>query len=52
MAFGNHSPTTDEIDRALESMELITPLSENYVTQKSYSSFHLVMQTPVSPANS
>jgi hypothetical protein len=29
-------------------MELITPLSENNIAQKSYSLFHVVMQTPTS----
>ena len=46
--FGNPSPTTDEINRALESLELIAPLSENNVAQKSYDLFHVIMQAPVS----
>ena len=50
--FENPSPTPEEIDRALESMELIAPLSENDIAQKSYSLFHTVMQAPVSPAYS
>ena len=48
----NPSPTTDEIDRALESMELIAPLSDEHVARKSYDLFHVVMQAPVSPAYS
>ena len=48
--FKNPSPTPDEIDRALESMELIAPLAGNDVAEKSYSLFHVVMQAPVSPA--
>ena len=47
--FGNPSPTTDEIDRALESMELIAPLSDKNVAQKSYELFHVVMHAPISP---
>ena len=47
--FRNPSPITDEIDRALESMELIAPLSGNGVSIKSYNLFHIVMQAPVSP---
>ena len=50
--FGNPSSTTDEIDRALESMELIASLSEETVAQKSYELFHVVMQAPTSPAYS
>ena len=44
----NPSSTADEIDHALESIELIAPLSENDVAQKSYDLFHIVMQAPVS----
>jgi len=47
--FRNPSPTAEEIDRALESMELIAPLSQENVAQKSYELFHVVMQAPVSP---
>jgi len=50
--FRNPTPTTDEIDRALEAMQLITPLSENDIAQSSYHLFHVVMQAPVSPAYS
>ena len=46
--FRNPSPTTEEIDRALESMELIAPLSGNGVPAKSYDLFHVVMQAPAS----
>ena len=46
--FTNSSSTTDEIDRALESMELIAPLSGKVVARKSYSLFHVVMRAPVS----
>jgi len=44
--FSNPTPTTEEIDRALEAMELIAPLSENEIAQKSYQLFHIVMQAP------
>ena len=50
--FRNSSPTIDQIDRALESMELIASLSEDPVAQKSYELFHVVMQAPVSPTYS
>ena len=46
------TPTTEEIDRALEAMELIAPLSENEIAQKSYQRFHVVMQAQVSLAYS
>ena len=46
------TPTTDEIDRALEAMELIAPLCEDVITQKSYQLFHVAMGTPVSLAYS
>ena len=48
--FRSSSPTTDEINRALESMELIAPLSGSGVPEKSYGLFRVVMQAPVSPA--
>jgi hypothetical protein len=38
--------TIYEIDRALEAMELISPLSKNNVAQKSYSLFQVIMQAP------
>jgi hypothetical protein len=44
--FRNPNATIDEIDRALEAMELITPLSKNNIAQKSYSLFQVVMQAP------
>ena len=44
--FRNPNATIDEINRALEAMELITPLSKNNVAQKSYSLFQVVMQAP------
>ena len=44
--FRNPSATTDEIDRALEAMTLIAPLSDNEIAQKSYQLFHIVMQAP------
>ena len=50
--FRNPSSTSDDIDRALESMELIAPLPENNVAHKSYTLFHVVMQAPVSLAYS
>ena len=50
--FRNPSPTSDDIDRALESMELIAPLSENDAAQKSYALFHVVMRAPISLAYS
>jgi len=50
--FGSTNPTTDEIDRTLEAVELIAPLCENDFAQKSYQLFHVVMQTPVSLAYS
>jgi len=50
--FRNPSPTTDEIDRALESMEIIAPLLDKNVAQKSYELFHVVMKAPVSPTYS
>ena len=42
-------PPSEEIDRALESMELIVPHSENEAVRKSYQAPH-AMQTPGSPA--
>ena len=44
------NPTPDKIDHALKAMELITPLSENDIAQKSYDLLHAVMGAPVSPA--
>jgi len=48
--FSNLTPTTEEVDRALEAMELIVPLSENKIIQKSYQLFHVLMQAPGSLA--
>ena len=50
--FKNPTPTTEEINRALEAMELIASLSENDIAQKSYHLFHIAMQAPVSLAYS
>jgi len=50
--FKNAAPTTEEIDRALEAMELIAPLSENEIAQQSYQLFHVVMQAEESLAYS
>ena len=41
--------TTNEIDRALEAMRLITPLSENGIAQRSYQLFHVIMQARAHP---
>ena len=41
---------TDGINRALEAMELITPLSGDDIATRSYQLFYIVMQAPVSPA--
>ncbi|KAF9790540.1 hypothetical protein BJ322DRAFT_1037101, partial [Thelephora terrestris] len=48
--FMNPNPTTEDIDRALQTMELIAPTSENDIATKSYHLFHVVMQAPVSTA--
>ena len=48
--FKDPSATTDEIDRALEAMALIAPLSENEIAQMSYQLFHTVMQAPITLA--
>ncbi|KAF9649519.1 hypothetical protein BDM02DRAFT_3128351 [Thelephora ganbajun] len=50
--FQNPNSTPDEIDRVLEAMKLIAPLSESEIAEKSYNLFHVVMQTPVSAAYS
>jgi len=42
----------EEIDGALEAMELIAPLSTEEIPEKSYQLFHDVMRTPVSLAYS
>ncbi|KAF9643955.1 hypothetical protein BDM02DRAFT_3175321 [Thelephora ganbajun] len=46
------NPTTYEVDRALEAMELIAPLSGSEIAEKSYKLFHVVMRAPVSLAYS
>ena len=48
--FENPNLTTEDIERALEAMKLITPLSEEDIATKSYHLFHVVMQVPVSGA--
>ena len=48
--FQNHNPATEEVDRALQAMELIAPLSRNEIALKSYHLFNVVMQTTISPA--
>ena len=50
--FRDIDSTTDQIDRALEALRLIAPLSENEIATKSYHLFHVVMQAPVSEAYS
>ena len=47
--FRNPTPITEEVDRALEAMALITPLSEKEIAQRSYHLFRIIMQAPVSP---
>ena len=47
-SFRNLTLTPEGIDRALEAMELITPLSENDIAQRSRQLFHVVIQAPVS----
>ncbi|KAF9785310.1 hypothetical protein BJ322DRAFT_823820 [Thelephora terrestris] len=48
--FEKTSPTAAEVDRALEAMRLIAPLSEEDIAIKSYSLFRILMKAPVSPA--
>jgi len=50
--FNNRASTADEIDRALEIIQLISPLSGNEVAQKSYRLFRAVMQAPASHVHS
>ena len=50
--FRNPTPTTGEINSALEAMELVAPFPGNDIALKSYHLFHVVMQAPVSPAYS
>ena len=42
-AFENQNSTTDDIDCTLEAMELITPLSKNEISKKSYNLLHIAM---------
>ena len=48
--FWNPDLTTEEIEHALEAMELIAPLSENDIAMKSHDLFHVAMRTPLSGA--
>jgi hypothetical protein len=56
--FRNPTPTTDEVDRALEALELIAYLSkkniaflsQDNIASESYRLFHVIMQAPISPA--
>ena len=50
--FGNPSPTADEVNCALEVMELITPLPRNNVAQQSSNLFYTIMRSPTSLAYS
>ena len=50
--FTTPTPTTIEIDRALEAMELIAPLCMVEIAAKNYRLFHVVMRTPVSASYS
>jgi len=50
--FSDPTPTTEEINRALEAIQLIAPLSENEIARKSYQLFHVVMKAPRSLAYS
>ena len=50
--FQNPGSTAEEIDRALEAMELIAPLCEADIAEKSYHLFQVVMQAPTSLAYS
>ena len=42
--------TDDEIDRALQAMELVAPFHDNQIAQESYRLFHVIMDTPISLA--
>ena len=42
--------TDDEIDRALQAMELVAPFPDNQIAQKSYGLFHVIMDAPISVA--
>ena len=49
--FRKSTPTTDEIDRALEALELIAQLSLYEIATESYRLFHVVMKSSVSDAH-
>jgi len=42
--------TDDEIDRALQAMELLAPFPNNEIAQKSHGLFRVIMDAPVSIA--
>lgn len=42
--------TDDEIDQALQAMELVAPFPDNKIAQKSYGLFHVIMDAPISLA--
>lgn len=42
--------TDDEIDRALQAMELLAPFPNNETSQQSYDLFRVIMDTPISLA--
>lgn len=48
--FEDPLPTTDQVNQALEAMELIAPLPDNDVTQRSYHLFQIIIQAPISLA--
>jgi len=50
--FSDPTPTTEGVNRALEAMEIIAPLSENETARKSYQLLHVAMKAPRSLAYS
>ena len=46
----NFDATNDEIDHALEAMELIAPLPGGDIATNNYDLFHIVMQAPITDA--
>ena len=46
----NFDATNDEIDHALEAMEIIAPLSGGEIATNNYHLFHIVMQAPITNA--
>ncbi|KAF9785314.1 hypothetical protein BJ322DRAFT_824007 [Thelephora terrestris] len=50
--FQKNNPTPTEIDRALEAMSLISPLSNQEVAAKSFELFYVIMRAPVPSAYS